>query len=215
MGCGKQEDDGGDERGWSCNPAGVEAAGHTPSVAFGDTFPGGAGEGTASAVPHAIRPEMAPQAPEKTESAPDHIALPRALDAAPREAEDARSARANDILPPAAEPPQCDPAPAASGAGAQVAPQAVENVACGPGNDTAMAEASPSGEPPPHAGASAPGAALPEETRPPANSIESQPDDWPDITTVVRTPDPASPGGFRLMRIRILRNGVAACADAA
>ena len=112
---------------------------------------------------------------------------------------------------PCRRPPQSDP----PHAGAETAPQAVENIDSAPGTDSAMAEASPSGEPSPHAGAFASGAASPEETPPPSNPIEPQPDDWPDITTVVLAPDPAAPGGFRRMRIRILRNGVAACADAA
>ena len=214
MGCGKQEGDGEDERGWSCKPAGAEAVGHTPSVAVADSFPGG--EGAASAAPTSMRPEMAPQTLEKAKFAPENVALPDAFEAAPLEAENARSAQADDAgveasddaVPPAA---QSDP----PRAGAQTAPQAVENIDSAPGTDSAMAEASPSGEPSPHAGAFASGAASPEETPPPANPIEPQPDDWPDITTVVLAPDPAAPSGFRRMRIRILRNGVAACADAA
>ena len=45
MGCGKQGRDGAGLAGLSCNPARVEAAGHTASAAFGDTFPDGVEEG--------------------------------------------------------------------------------------------------------------------------------------------------------------------------
>ena len=76
MGCGKQGRDGAGLAGLSCNPARVEAAGHTASAAFGDTFPDGVEEGVASAAAPAIRPEMAAQALEKTESAPEKVALP-------------------------------------------------------------------------------------------------------------------------------------------
>ena len=48
MGCGKQGLNSEGEAGCFRNPASIEAAGHTPSVAFGDPFPGGAGEGAAA-----------------------------------------------------------------------------------------------------------------------------------------------------------------------
>ena len=141
MGCGKQECDGDGLLGRPCNPASVEAAGHTPSGptarrrrASLDVLRGRLSR-QSRGVPPAARPQMAPQALEKMESAPDNSALPHAFEAAPPAAEPARSVPADDLeagppkdaLPPAAEPPQCDPAPAASGAGAQTAPQAVEN----------------------------------------------------------------------------------------
>ena len=82
MGCGKQECDGGNHLSSSCKPAGIEAAGHTPSVAFGDTFPDGAEEGAAADAPCRDRPEMASQAPEKPQFTPANDATPDASDEA-------------------------------------------------------------------------------------------------------------------------------------
>ena len=183
----------------------------------------GAGASTACGLGGVDRPEMAPQALEKMESAPDKSALPHAFEAAPPAAEPARSVPAdaleagppNDALPPAAESPLCDPAPTASVAGAQMAPQAVENMDSVPESDRIPAAAGPGGELSPHAGGFAPGVASPEEARPPADPVERPPMEWPESTAVVLAPDPAAPGGFRRMNIRLLRNGVAACADAA
>ena len=177
---------------------------------------GAAGEGQAPT----IRPQMAPQALENMESAPENGALPHAFAAAPPQAENARSVRAdavgmaasNDASPPAPEPPRPGPAPRAPCAGAEMAPQPVENTDSAPGNDRAAAAAGPSEEPSPHADASASSAASPEEAPPPASPIE-QPMEWPESTAVVLAPDSAAPGGFRRMRIQFLRNGVAACAD--
>ena len=94
---------------------GAGAPPHPPRAANG----GGPGRRGAFAAPGrpVDRPEMAPQALEKMESAPDKSALPHAFEAAPPAAEPARSVQAdgleagppNDALPPAAEPPQCDP----------------------------------------------------------------------------------------------------------
>ena len=50
----------------------------------------------ASAAAPAIRPEMAPQALEMTESAAESVALPNAFDAAPLETENARSVQADN-----------------------------------------------------------------------------------------------------------------------
>ena len=164
---------------------------------------------------------MAPQALEKTESAAEKVALPNAFDAAPLEAENARSAQAddaggeasNDAAPPAAQPPQSDPGSAEPRAGAEMAPQAVENIDFAPGNKRTPTAAGPTEEPSPHGDAGASRAASSEEAQP--SAIVPQFMEWPESTAVVLAPDPAAPGGFRRMRIRFLRNGVAACADAA
>ena len=84
-----------------------------------------------------------------------------------------------------------------------------------PESDGIPAAAGPGGELSPHAGSFAPGVASPEEAGPPADPVERPPMEWPESTAVVLAPDPAAPGGFRRMKIRLLRNGVAACADAA
>ena len=57
--------------------------------------------------------------------------------------------------------------------------------------------------------------APPRRRKPRRRRSSPQPTEWPESTAVVLAPDPAAPGGFRRMRIRFLRNGVAACADAA
>ena len=82
MGYGKQGLNSEGEAGCFCNPASIEAAGHTPSVAFGDTFPGEAGEGAAAEAQCRDRPQTAPQAVEKPQSAPGIDAAPNASDEA-------------------------------------------------------------------------------------------------------------------------------------
>ena len=203
IGYGKQECDGGNRLSWSCEPASVEAVGHTPSVAFGDTFPGGAGEGEAHpAAPPAIRPAVAPRALENMESAPENVALPNAYEAAPLQPENVHSVRADDgeaeafngAFPPAAEPPPSDPAPTTLCVGAEMAPQASENTDSAPGNGGTPAANEPSQEPFPPGDAFAPGAASPDKAPPPANPIEQQPMEMEGVHICGPGPRPRGPG---------------------
>ena len=109
------------------------------------------GDVEARSASSANRPEKAPQAIEKMESAPDTGAVLNPREAPAQRAEDAPSARRSDapesskkaFSPPAARPPQPDPASRASCAGAEKAPQAIENIDSAPGNDANPAAAEP------------------------------------------------------------------------
>ncbi len=129
------------------------------------------------------RPESAPQALEKMESAPKNGVVPRAA----RHHSDGKSK---------------DPF-----VGAKMAPQAIESLKSAPGSG-----AIPTGGTPPYEGGCATGVDAPGQapaTSPdelPFQAIESL---YPVAPVLV--PDPAAPGGFRRVNIRMLPNGMAVC----
>jgi hypothetical protein len=166
--------------------------------------------------PPADRPEMAPQALEKIESAPEKRAAPNAREAAPRADENAGSARrdgvgaksSNEALPPAAAP-RSEPASAGPCAGAEMAPQTIENIESAPGNGGSPAEAEPADGPSAHADAFARSADAPGPASGAEHSLETVEVLYPVASVLV--PDSGAPGGFRRVNIRMLPNGMAVC----
>ena len=196
MGCGEQDANSGGGAHGSCDPASIEAAGHTPSVA----------------APTEIRPEKAPQALGKIESAPGNGALPAAPDSALRPFRPAQGGPgAEPGEPPSAVAQESDPAADETAArGAEMAPQAVEILDSGP-EDSLSAAVAEAPDAPCRNDASASRASV--QTPPTAGADPSDP--WIESlapTTVLPTPDPAVPGGVRRLKIRMTRNGWAACA---
>ena len=202
MGCGMQEGDGGVWLDRSCNPASIEAAGHTPSGASRHLPQHSWGRDA----PPAHRPETAPQALENMESAPEKGAAPAAPDDAVVTRDGPQRGIGAELPDESLAPPVAGRAPRA---GAQMAPQVIEKIDSTPengGNPAATAEEKP---------AQADGFAGGDAARrapAPAGAIELPQETiaWPESAASVLVADPAAPGGFRRMTIRMLRNGVAA-----
>ena len=165
----------------------------------------------ALAAPLANRPEKAPQALEKMDSALENCAPPTARDAAPEEAETALFAPgggacagpSSEAAPPPA-PPLRGPAPSAPVAGAQTAPQAIEIAQSAPGNGATPA-APPGGASPPQADAFEGCDGAPAV----ASGVEHPFAAYP--VASVLAPDPATAGGSRPMNIRMPPHGMAVC----
>ncbi len=161
--------------------------------------------GRAGAPRRAIRPEMAPQALEKTESAPDKSGLPHAFEARRRGDASPRALAprgANVALPPAAEPPQCDPRPRSPAPARKWRWKWLKTLVLRP-------EPTGHGRGRAKRGAASARRRLCARRRFAGGSpTAGEPDRTPSrttgriSTTVVLTPDPAAPGGFRRMRIR-------------
>ncbi len=160
--------------------------------------------------------QTAPQALEKPRSAPENDGFAAAPDEAPPASgashETAGAEGSDEAAPPLAVAQASDLAAAATLArGAEMAPEAIENVDSAP-HDSAGPTAAEAPLAPRPDDLSA--ACAPIQAPPTAGALD--PDAWNEAlapTVAALVADPAVPGGFRRVKMRMLRNGWAVCGD--